>query len=55
MDDLYLNLYVRLPNYAADTRKRIDAVWQHFEEDLGGLSGWIIATTDFRRVKGHAV
>jgi hypothetical protein len=54
-DDPYLILYVRLPSYAADTRQRIDAVWQHFEEELRGRSGWIIATTDFRRVKGNGV
>jgi hypothetical protein len=55
LDDPYLILYVRLSSYAADTRKRIDAVWQHFEKDLRGRSGWIIMTTDFRRVKGDGV
>jgi hypothetical protein len=55
MDDPYLILLVRLPSYAADTRQRIDAVWQHFEEQLRGRSGWIIATTDFRRVKGDGI
>src|SRR5262249_38705927 len=51
MDDPYLILYIRLPTYSPDTRNRIDAVWQHFEEALRGLSGWIILTTDFRKVK----
>ena len=50
MDDPFLILYVRLPAYAEDTRGRIDAVWQHFEEELCGLCGWIILTTDFRKV-----
>ena len=55
IDDPYLILYVRLPAYAPDTRKRIDAVWQHFEEELSGLSGWIILTTDFRKANGDGI
>lgn len=53
--DPYLVLDVRLPSYAPDTRKRIDAVWQQFEEQLCGLSGWIVLTTDFRKVNVDGV
>ena len=55
IDDHYLILYVRLPRYDGDARARIDGVWEHFERQLCDLSGWIILSTDFRKVDGHGV
>jgi hypothetical protein len=53
--DRYLVLFVRLPAYEPKMRRRLDAIWDRFEPDLRGISGWIILTTDFRKVGAHAV
>jgi hypothetical protein len=53
IEDHHLNLVVRLPSYDSSTMRRIDSIWEKYEEEITGTSGWLSITTDFRicRVK----
>ncbi len=50
-DDKYLTLQVRQENYDPDIMKKIDKIWDDFDEQLVGKSGWILVTTDFQPPK----
>jgi hypothetical protein len=51
IEDHYLTLIVRLPAYDRYTMKRIDSVWEKFENDIAKSTGWLTLTTDFRLLK----
>jgi len=49
--DQYLTLYVRPNTYDANTTDRIERVSQSFEKRIKPTSGYLLVTTDFRRIK----
>jgi hypothetical protein len=53
IDDRYLTLCLRLPNYELDTMDRIERVNQSFENRIKPNTGYLLVTTDFRRAKSH--
>jgi hypothetical protein len=54
--DPFLILYVRLPSYGPGLMARLDSVWLSFEDALSATEGWLIITSDCRRLKAkHGV
>jgi hypothetical protein len=51
IDDRYLTLCLRLPNYELDTMDRIERVNQSFENRIKPNTGYLLVTTDFRQAK----
>ncbi len=50
IDDSYLVLYARFPEYTPEVMERIRAARRAYLPFTRGKSGWILLTTDFRRV-----
>ena len=50
IDDSYLVLYARFPEYTPDVMERIRAARRAYLPHTRGKSGWILLTTDFRRL-----
>ena len=50
IDDSYLVLYARFPEYTPDVMERIRAARRAYLPYTRGKSGWILLTTDFRRL-----
>jgi hypothetical protein len=48
IQDEYLTLYVRQPQYGESINRLIDEITAEYQEYLGDSSGWLIVTTDFR-------
>jgi len=49
IDDSYLVLYARFPEYTPDVMERIRAARRAYFPYTRGKSGWILLTTDFRQ------
>src|SRR5438128_1957438 len=50
IDDRYLKLLIRLPSYDSSVMGRIDSIWDQFESDLWNIPGWLLVTSDYRRL-----
>ena len=50
IDDSYLVLYARFPEYTPGVMERIRAARRAYFPYIRGKSGWILLTTDFRRL-----
>ncbi|MGH8065712.1 MAG: hypothetical protein ACRERE_10875 [Candidatus Entotheonellia bacterium] len=48
IEDRYLTLYIRQPQYNEDILERIEKLRAEYEMDLTDSPGWFLVTTDFR-------
>ena len=53
IDDRYLTLYVRVPEYDAEILQRIDDATDRFDQQIAKATGYLLITTDFRRPRGE--
>jgi hypothetical protein len=51
IDDTYLAIYVRVPDYSQDLMSRLREVSRPFNERRARASGWILITTDHGRIE----
>lgn len=52
-DDKYLTLYVRQSAYDKHIMDRIEKVRMVYEDIIFGKLGWLLVTTDFRRLRSE--
>jgi len=51
IDDRYLTLYVRVPNYDDTLVPRLDAVWERVDSGYPPTPEWVQVTTDHRPIR----